>query len=201
MDYSVAIASLLKVEGAEEAIKAIEENTRVLQERAKKSEVLEANVAKVLAENNVEGTDLKAQLETLSTKNKTVLSELEQYKTELENIKNQNAEMQRKINVNKIASKYSANADVVEKLLGNEEISWANETAFISGKAFTDYIDESLAAFKPAIFVQQIEQPKVEAEVETPKLGSGSAKSQTDGDKIVGYLNNMYKMPEHLLRR
>lgn len=76
MDYSLAIASLMKLEGAEEAIKVIEDNVKALREKAKQAEILEANVAKTLAENNVEGSDLKTQLETLSAKNKNALTEI-----------------------------------------------------------------------------------------------------------------------------
>lgn len=201
----MAIASLMKLEGAEESIKVIEENVKALREKAKQAEILEANVAKTLAENNVEGSDLKTQLETLSAKNKNALTELEQYKTELEQLKTQNSVMQKRINIDKIASKYSANADVIEKLLSDQEINWINDEALIAGKAFNEYIEQNLAAFKPAIFIKkeeaQTEMAKEEIKPEPPKLGNGSAKGQPEGDKIANYIKSLYKMPETILRR
>lgn len=202
MDYNLAIASLMKVEGTSDAIKVIEENVKILQEKAKQAEILEANVAKILAENNLEGSDLKTELETLSVKNKTITRELEEYKNEINTIKEQNAIMQKRINVDKIANKYSANADVIERLIGNEEISWNNEVALISGKVFDEYVEQNLAAFKPSIYMQKTEKVEsVEKLNEPPKLGSGSAKSKTEEDKVANYIKNLYKMPEHLLRR
>lgn len=197
MDYSLAIASLMKLEGAEESIKTIDETVRSLQERAKQAEILEVNVAKTLAENNVEGSDLKSQLEALSVKNKTTLTELEQYKTDLETLKKQNSLYQKRINIDKIAGKYMANADVIEKLLGDEEIVWQDDIAMVNNKPFDEYVDANLAAFKPSIFLQ-LEAPKSEV---APKLSSGSPQSESIADQISDYIKGLYKIPEYLTQR
>jgi hypothetical protein len=182
MEYQEAITALLKTEGSQEPIKAIEKQVQELKTEVKNYLVMEANVAKLLGEKNIEGETYTQQLETLLKQNKELVTEKQDLTTTLNGMKQE-------LNSAKLSDKY--NVKTLSKLVDLSSLTFKDDGEFVGELKLETYLDNNFPEFKGLIVKEKPKQNQDE-DASNPKLTSGSSSQGSKIDPIIKHINNMF---------
>ncbi len=203
VDYKAALESLKKLDGGAELVSAVEtelerltnKNYELIGENRKassKARSLEDAFNAIAATLGLDSDDLESKLSSAPDQVKSLSSQLSEAATKLTAAETRatTAEgkltgLERKSTVQTIAAKAGANAEVLERLLGDRiaEITIDGETVKLGDKDLKEAIagDEGLKPFLPALF------PTTAEAAPTPTLPSGTPNAQTANSANQAY--------------
>lgn len=203
VDYKAAIESLKKLEGAADLLSAVEaelerltsKNYELIGENRKattKARTLEDAVNAIATTLGLEAEDLESKLASAPEKVKSLSTQLSdankkagELETRATTAEGKVSSFERKATVQTAASKAGANAEVLERLLGDRvaELKVEGDDVKLGDKALKEAIeaDEGLKLFMPALF------PSSEAKATPPNLPSGTPDSSTPNAAAQAY--------------
>lgn len=158
-----------------------------------KAATLQQSLDAIASTLDVEGDDLDAKLKAATEKVKDLSTKLSEAETKATEAEGKVATYERKAAFAQAASKVGANAEVLERLLGDRasELVIEGDTVKLGETALKEAIegDAALKPFLPALF------PSAQATPPVPQLPTGTPNSQTQTptDPVAGYLNKTYK--------
>ena len=196
MDYKAALDALKKLDGGTELASTVEtelerltsKNYELIGENRKatsKATNLQQSIEAIAETLGTEGDDLESKLKGAAERVKTLSSQLSEANTNLAATETRASDaetkltgLERKAITQTASTKLGANADVLERLLGDrlKDLKIEGDNVMLDDKPLRDFVegDESLRAFIPALFPDQTQEKTTQA-----RLPGGTPNGQT----------------------